>query len=68
MFAIRDAGVSHGAHMLADPLLDLSDPADRAEQANRWLIQMAADAGLRGMEQLVSEMRSKVVGLSAATR
>ena len=54
---IRDGGVSHGAHMLADPALDLSDPADRAEQADRWLIQMAADAGLLGMEHLVSKMR-----------
>jgi hypothetical protein len=54
---IRDGGVSHGTHMLADPALDLSDPAERAEQADRWLIQMAADAGLRGMEQLVSKMR-----------
>jgi len=49
--------VSHGAHMLADPALDLSEPGERARQADRWLIQMAADAGLTGMEQLVSEMR-----------
>ena len=54
---IRDGGVSHGAHMLADPALDLSEPADRGEQVDRWLVQMAADAGLTGMEQLISEMR-----------
>ena len=31
--AIRDGGVSHDAHMLADPALDLSESAERAEQA-----------------------------------
>ena len=61
---IRDGGVSYGANMLADPALDLSDPADRAEQADRWLIQMAADAGLPGMEQLVSKMRGDAARLS----
>jgi Schlafen, AlbA_2 len=62
---IRDGGVSHGAHMLADPALDLSDPAERAEQVDRWLIQMAADAGLRSMEQLVSKMRGDAARLFA---
>jgi len=57
LFVIRNGGVSHGAHMLADPALDLSDPAERGEQADRWLIQMAADAGLLGMETLVSKLR-----------
>ncbi|MGO8956928.1 MAG: hypothetical protein ACLQFR_06115 [Streptosporangiaceae bacterium] len=61
---IRDGGVSHGAHMLADPALDLSDTADRAEQADRWLIQIAADAGLLGMEQLISKMRGDAARLS----
>ena len=65
LFAIRDGGVSYGASMLADPALDLSDPADRAEQADRWLIQMAADAGLLGMEHLVSKMRGDAARLSA---
>jgi hypothetical protein len=65
LFVIRDGGVSHGTHMLADPALDLADPADRAEQADRWLIQMAADAGLLGMEQLVSKMRGKLACLPA---
>jgi hypothetical protein len=62
---IRDGGVSHGAHM-ADPALDLSEPAERAEQVDRWLIQMAADAGLRGMEQLISDMRRIATRLPAA--
>lgn len=62
---IRDGGVSHGAHMLADPALDLSEPSERAEQVDRWLIQMAADAGLLGMEQLVSKMRGDAARLSA---
>ena len=63
--SIRDGGVSHGAHMLADPALDLSAPAERAEQVDRWLIQMAADAGLLGMEHLVSKMRGDSARLSA---
>jgi hypothetical protein len=64
---IRDGGVSHGAHMLADPAFDLSDSADRAAQADRWLIQMAADAGLLGMEQLVSDMRGSAGRLPACS-
>jgi Putative DNA-binding domain len=57
LVSIRDTGVSYGAHMLADPALDLDDPADRDEQVDRWLNQIGADAGLRGMEQLVVQMR-----------
>jgi hypothetical protein len=49
-----------------NPALDVSEPAEHAEQVERWLIQMAADAGLTGMEQLVSEMRSKVARLCAS--
>jgi hypothetical protein len=56
---IRDGGVSHGAHMLADPALDLSNPAERGEQVDRWLDQMGSDAGLLGMEQLVAKMRAQ---------
>jgi hypothetical protein len=48
---------SRGAHMQADPILDLSDTADLAEQVDRWLIQIGADAGLTGMEDLVTRMR-----------
>jgi hypothetical protein len=65
---IRGGGVSHGAHMPADPALDLSEPGERAEQVDRWLIQMAADAGLLGMEQLVSKMRRDAGRLSAHAR
>jgi hypothetical protein len=42
--------------MLADPALDLSDPAERVEQVDRWLSQIGSDAGLLGMEDLVAEM------------
>jgi hypothetical protein len=44
--------------MQADPVLDLSDRADRAEQVDRWLTQIGADAGLVGMERLINEMRA----------
>jgi hypothetical protein len=33
--AIPGTGVSHGAHMLADPALDLSDAAERASQVDQ---------------------------------
>ena len=45
--------------MLADPALDLSTPADRAEQADRWLSQIGSDAGLLGMENLIDQMRGR---------
>jgi hypothetical protein len=48
----RSAG-SRGAHLRADPALALADPDDRATQVTRWLCQIAADAGLMGMERLV---------------
>ena len=56
---VRGGGESHGAHMLADPALDLSGPAERAEQVDRWLNQIGSDAGLLGMEPLVEKMRSQ---------
>ncbi|MEO3783791.1 ATP-binding protein [Actinocorallia sp. B10E7] len=52
---IPDAGVSRGGHLLADPALDLADPADRRRQIQGWLSQLALDAGLLGMEQLLAE-------------
>jgi hypothetical protein len=45
--------------MLADPALDLSDPADRAKQVDRWLSQMGSDAGLLSMEDLVAKMHGR---------
>jgi hypothetical protein len=53
------AGGSHGSHLRADPTLDLTDKADRAEQVTRWIIQMALDAGLRGMEQVIAAQRER---------
>jgi hypothetical protein len=49
---IPGATGSRGAHLRADPALSLADPGDRATQATRWLCQIAADAGLAGMERL----------------
>ena len=48
--------------MLADPALDLSDPAERVEQVDRWLGQIGSDAGLPGMEDLVAKMRGRAGG------
>jgi hypothetical protein len=50
---VPEATGSQGAHLQADPALNLSDPEDRAQQVTRWLRQIAADAGLTGMENLV---------------
>jgi hypothetical protein len=49
---IPGATGSHGAHLRADPALSVADPEDRARQVIRWLCQIAADAGLSGMERL----------------
>jgi hypothetical protein len=56
--AIPDAGASRGAHLLADPALDLADDPDRSEQVSRWLIQITLDAGLTGMEQPLQRIGS----------
>lgn len=60
---VEDAGLSHGAHVLANPGLDLSDPAERQSQLDDWLQQIALDAGLRGMENLLAAYhRQEAVG------
>ncbi|HUZ56287.1 MAG TPA: ATP-binding protein [Streptosporangiaceae bacterium] len=51
---IPDAGNSHGANLLANPTLDLADPGDRRSQLDDWLQQIALDAGLSGMENLLA--------------
>ena len=53
---IAGATGSRGAHLQADPALSLADPEDRAQQVTRWLCQIAADAGLAGMEALVTHL------------
>ena len=53
---IPGATGSLGAHIQADPALSLADPEDRAQQVTRWLCQIAADAGLTGMEGLVTQL------------
>ena len=42
-----------GAHVLADPAIDLADPGERRAQVDRWLEQIALDAGLTGMQRIV---------------
>jgi hypothetical protein len=53
---IPEAGDSRGAHLLGDPVLDLGDPDDRRTQVRRWMSQIALDAGLLGMEQLLVQL------------
>ncbi|MFG2142580.1 helix-turn-helix domain-containing protein [Streptomyces sp. NPDC048696] len=50
---IPNAGPSHGAHLLANPALDLSDACERWRQVTLWMEQAALDAGLLGMENLL---------------
>jgi schlafen family protein len=59
---IPDAGRSMGAHLLADPARDLADEDDRREQVAAWLTQIALDAGLRGMEQLLHRLAVSSAG------
>ena len=51
--SIPGAGGARGSHLRADPALSLSEPVDRAMQVRRWLCQIAADAELTGMEELM---------------
>jgi hypothetical protein len=53
---IPQAGPSWGVHLLADPALDLADDKERDEQVRRWLIQLALDAGLTGMEDVLNRI------------
>ncbi len=50
---IPGAGGARGAHLLADPSCDLSNVVERQRQVKSWLIQIAMDAGLEGMTQLL---------------
>jgi hypothetical protein len=58
LLPIPDAAGSRGAHLRADPALKLTDPDDRAQQVRRWLCQISADAGLGGMERLVTALQT----------
>lgn len=62
---IPEPGVSKGAHLLADPALDLADEDDRREQVTAWVTQIALDAGLRGMKQLLQHLAASQAGLTA---
>jgi Putative DNA-binding domain len=55
---IPDAGTSMGAHLLADPALDLADTTDRRTQVWMWLAQIALDGGLQGMEQVLDQLNA----------
>jgi len=51
---VPDAGPSHGANLIANPTLDLAEPDERRIQVDDWLQQIALDAGLSGMEDLLA--------------
>lgn len=52
---VEDAGPSHGANLVSDPALDMSDPSERRLQVDSWLQQVGLDAGLLGMERRLAE-------------
>jgi hypothetical protein len=56
---IPGAGQSHGANLLANPTLDLADPRERELQLDDWLQQIALDAGLSGMESVLSSYHQR---------
>lgn len=56
---IPDAGISMGAHVLADPAIDLADPGERRIQVDRWLEQIALDAGLTGMQRIIQQLAAE---------
>ncbi|WP_051742120.1 helix-turn-helix domain-containing protein [Kitasatospora sp. MBT66] len=60
--AIRGAGTSHGAHLLADPARDLADPAQRWTQVLQWIEQIALDGGLTGAERLLQHLTAPSPG------
>ncbi|WP_298207630.1 helix-turn-helix domain-containing protein [Ferrimicrobium sp.] len=54
---IADSGPSHGTDgLLADPSLDFADRADRRQRVERWLNQIALDAGMLGMEKALVQI------------
>jgi Schlafen, AlbA_2 len=59
---IPDTGNSMGAHLLADPARDLADDDDRRDQVRAWVTQIALDAGLLGMEQLLQRLAEAPAG------
>jgi hypothetical protein len=59
LVGVAGAGDSYGASLLSNPTLDLSDARERIEQVENWMTQVALDAGLRGMEQLLSRMHQE---------
>jgi hypothetical protein len=51
---IPGAGPSHGANLVTNPTLDLTEPGERQTQLDDWLQQIGLDAGLSGMEGLLT--------------
>ena len=50
---VPDGPPSHGAELYVDPSTELRDKDARMNQLHDWMVQVALDAGLLGMEQLV---------------
>jgi hypothetical protein len=57
---IEGAGTSFGAHMPANPSVDLGNPSERHQQIDDWLQQMARDSGFLGMERVLEEYHKTI--------
>lgn len=56
MTPIPGAGTSYGADVVANPALEPHESAQRYEQVDDWLEQIALDAGLSGMQRLLAQL------------
>jgi hypothetical protein len=57
--SIDGSGVSRGAELIGNPLLDLRETDRRREQVDIWMQQIALDAGLAGMEELLPSLADR---------
>jgi len=56
LISIPDSGFSGGAFLLGDTTLDIGKNAELDQQVDQWMLQIALDAGLEGMEHLVQNL------------
>jgi hypothetical protein len=56
LIPIDGTSSSFGGNLHAQPVLDLSDAADRHRQVDDWLVELALDAGVTGMETVLDHL------------
>lgn len=53
---VQGSGPSYGTHLTGDSLYDLSNDPELHKQIDQWLVQLALDGGLEGMEELLETL------------